>query len=148
MTKGSDFLLGGVTFRHLRASQVMETDVVVSHAHATWQYMTELMTGRGFASLPVVDDDHRLLGIVREDDLIMAILDGKSLNALSAGDIMLNEPPFASRETPVDALMELMRSTGCNVIPVLDEGRLVGLVTRRDMLTAHLHATAEPPKTL
>jgi len=148
VTKRSDFLTGEIEFRDLKACQVMESDVISCRNHASWHYMAAIMTQRGFASMLIVDEEKRLLGTVTEDDLLMILLAGKGIEGVKAGEIMTTDLPSVAEDAPVHDIMDLMRTRRVHLIPVVKNEKLLGLVTRRDMITAYLNAMAEPAKTL
>jgi len=146
--KRADFLMGNVAFRDLQACQVMESDVISCPNRASWHHMATVMTQRGFASMLIVDEENRLLGTVTEDDLLAVLLAGKDIEDVRAGEIMSKDLPTVVEDTPVHAVMDLMQTRRVHLIPVIKSEKLVGLVTRRDMITAYLNSLAEPPKTL
>ncbi len=57
------------------------------------------MTGGGLGSVPIVDQNRHLLGIVSECDLLKALNEDKSLAAGKAGDLMTSNPSTVSPET-------------------------------------------------
>jgi acetoin utilization protein AcuB len=52
---------------------------------------------------------------------------------LAVGDLMTVIPYFVTPETPLRRVIEMMKSEGCRQFPVLDDGRLVGIITDRDI---------------
>jgi acetoin utilization protein AcuB len=52
---------------------------------------------------------------------------------LTVADIMTSNPITIRRDTPLSAVIGLMKSHHCRQLPVVDEGRLVGIVTDRDI---------------
>jgi predicted transcriptional regulator len=142
MTKRSDFLLGGEDFSKLQAYQLMERSLITVPVSASWDYLARLMTDRGFSCLPVVDGEMHLMGMVHEDDLIKALLEHADVDAVAAQSLM-QETPSVSVESGVDEVMGLLENKGYYPIPVVENGKLMGLVARRDVLTAYLHARSE-----
>ncbi len=62
----SEFMLGGEDFKALKASQIMETDVVACRPENAWKQIADLMSHGGFGDIPIIDKDKTLLGIVTE----------------------------------------------------------------------------------
>ena len=60
---------------------------------------TEMM--EGFGSVPIIDQDNRLVGIVSEFDLLKAVRKGKTLRDITAGDIMTPSPVSVTEHTDV-----------------------------------------------
>ena len=55
---------------------------------------------------------------------------------MKAKDLMTSEPKTCSRETNLAAAAEIMLAGDCGMLPIVDEGRLVGVVTDRDLFIA------------
>jgi CBS domain-containing protein len=105
-----------------------------------------LLTGRGFTALPVVDGDGEVVGIVTEADLLRDRVrhDARSLVAeeLAAaplarvGDVMTTQVLTVAPATDVADLVQRMQALGIRAVPVVrPSGRLVGIVSRRDVLS-------------
>ena len=113
--------------------------------------------------LPVVDPDGRVVGIVTEADLVLPDDDGdlhiphyvnlfggtvfleplgrfeerlRKAFAATAADMMTGDPDTVTPDTSVRDAARLIHETGHNRLPVVDDGRLVGVVTRVDVLGA------------
>jgi CBS domain-containing protein len=83
-----------------------------------------------------------LLGIVSEFDLLHAIKEQKSLTGVLAGDLMTPAPITVRPETPAMEIIERLEGKHLIRMPVVnEEGRLVGVVARRDVLQGYLNAT-------
>ncbi len=55
--KRSEFMLGGIDFKVLKASQIMEADVISCQPGNIWKQMAKLMTDGGFGDIPIIDKD-------------------------------------------------------------------------------------------
>lgn len=147
----SEFMMGGLKFEDLVTAQMMEGSVVSAHVTATWHDMTEAMAKGGFGDIPITDDDNNLLGIVTEYDLLKALMECKEatdVEKFNANDIMTKEPLCATEEMHVSEVIDIMETKHLIRLPVVKDGKLVGIIARRDVLLAYLNATAQPPGTL
>lgn len=102
----------------------------------------------GITSMPVVDEEERLCGIVSEADLIRDVADDPraherpvTIRAVnqphSVADVYTRAPVVVAPGDDVTAAVDLMTSRGFKSLPVVDhEHRLVGIVSRSDILRA------------
>ena len=83
-----------------------------------------------------------MLGIVSEFDLLKAIMDGKELTKVTAGDIMTKGAISVTQDTPAMEIITLLQSKHLIRVAVADaDGKLVGIVSRRDILLGYVRAT-------
>ncbi|BFU94804.1 MAG: hypothetical protein NTNFB02_15260 [Nitrospira sp.] len=103
-------------------------------AHVIASLMAE-----GCGAVPVVDGAKKLVGIVSEHDLLAAIDGGHTLKAVAAGDIMTSNPYAIPQETTLGTLVHVLSASDLVRVPVVDhKGKVVGIVTRRDLLRTYL----------
>jgi predicted transcriptional regulator len=138
-------MLGGIDFKALKASQIMEADVVACRPENTWKQIADLMSHGGFGDVPVVDKDKILLGIVTEHDLLKAFVEGKDVNDIIAGDIMTKDPISVSEESGFNEIANILVNKHLIRIPVVRSGKLIGIVARRDTIFAFIQASKKPP---
>jgi CBS domain-containing protein len=89
-------------------------------------------------SLPVVDHDLRLLGIISEADLIarLATAPDAPEDRPRVGDLMTRHVLVVSADDDLRHVVSLMTGTVLKSVPVLLHGRVVGMVSRRDIVRA------------
>ena len=90
----------------------------------------------GFSGVPILEGNGQLAGIVTELDLLRTIRDRKSLDHSSAGDIMTRNVVTVDVNTPIEDIMEILESERILRVPVMDDGKMVGIVSRPDLLRA------------
>jgi CBS domain-containing protein len=138
-------MMGGLDFNGVKADQMMEKSVIAARLDTTWHDMARTMTERGFGDVPIVDDDNKLLGIVTEFDLVKALIGSKDVKEVIAKDIMTKDPICVTEKTDVSEVIDLIEAKHLIRLPVVNDGKLVGIVARRDVLLAYLNATGKPP---
>lgn len=89
---------------------------------------------RGFTALPVTDEAGALIGIVSEADLIRNRLADQP--AATVGDVMTSPVVGVSHDTDVTIIARAMLATDRRCMPIVDGPKLVGIVTRRDIVGA------------
>lgn len=83
----------------------------------------------------VVAREGELLGIFTERDLLNRILDDAGLLDRPVGEVMTTPLVTVTTDTPIDEAFEAMTERSIRRLPVVsDEGKLVGIVTERDLL--------------
>jgi IMP dehydrogenase len=110
-------------------SEVIEEPYTIS-LHATLSQARELMRQHGISGLPVVDESHRLLGILTSRDLRFADDSAPVSERMTPRERLIVAPPDVSREQ-AQAILSQHR---LEKLPLVDrEGRLAGLITAKDL---------------
>ena len=92
-----------------------------------------LLTSEDVGSLPVVAGE-ALVGMVTDRDLVLRVL-GKDLDPhkTSVGDACTEDPEVATSDEPLDAALQRMAAKQVRRLPVVEEGRLVGILAQADV---------------
>ncbi|MEU3253380.1 CBS domain-containing protein [Streptomyces sp. NPDC006997] len=113
---------------------VMVGDVVTADRDTPLQDVVRRLRDHRVSGLPVVDEDDRVVGVVAERDLVLRDPDGGT-----AAGVMSAPAVTVHAEAPVPEAARLMAEHGVKRLPVVDEeDRLVGMVTRRELLQVFL----------
>jgi CBS domain-containing protein len=153
--------------KHNKVGAVMTTDVVRATYGTPFKEVARLLAAHRISGLPVVDEDDKVIGVISETDLVArqaatpgpyesrrrfafpgltrdARRQSAKAHARTAGRLM-SEPPVTAHadDTVVEAARTMARHQ-VERLPVLDEAdRLVGIVTRRDLLQVFLRADGD-----
>jgi acetoin utilization protein AcuB len=122
-----------------RGTTVMDWMSVPPVVVGPWASVAEagrLMREHRIRRLPVIDDCERLVGIVSERDLEHA-LGGR------VSEVMTGRPHTVSPDTTLTAAARLMHTANIGALPVVVNGRVVGVLTRSDVNRAFVHFAAE-----
>jgi CBS domain-containing protein len=146
-----------------RISEIMDSSPVTVAPDASVEEVVAALRKHGLPGLPVVDADGQLVGIVTEADMVLPDDQGdlhiphyvnlfggtvflESLDrfegrlrkafASTAEDMMTRDPDTVGPDTSVREAALLIHESGHNRLPVVEDGRLVGVVTRLDVLGA------------
>lgn len=142
----------------MRAHQIMTRKVITVSPDTSIVDAAATMLNNHISGLPVVDAGGQLVGICSEGDFIrraeigtqrrrnrwLQLLagPGKAANEFVAqqgrkvGDVMTPEPVTVTEETPLSEVTDLMEKRHVKRLPVLRDGRVVGIVTRANLLQA------------
>ncbi len=93
------------------------------------------MLADDIGSLAVVANGD-LVGIVTERDLLRVLADSPTRDSASVGDVMTPSPDSLSPDVDTDDAAHWMMAAGYRHLPVVEEGRLVGMVSIKDVLWA------------
>jgi CBS domain-containing protein len=114
-------------------SEIMTRDVVTVTQDETVDRAVRLMVDHDIGSV-VVEDDGRPVGLFTERDLTRRILDEAGLLRRRLGDVMSAPVVSAEPGQQIVGAFELMNAKHLRRLPVVEGGRLVGIVTERDLL--------------
>lgn len=122
----------------LHAADVMSRPVVTVQSDTAVQQAGALLADYGFAGLPVVDADGVLLGMVTSGDVLRA-----DRTRQHTAEAVMTAPAIAAEIfTGIDDVGRLLLQRGVRSVPVVDdEGRVIGIVSRGDLL--RLNATSD-----
>lgn len=124
------------------AEDVMSREVETTSIDTPLFEIDEILELRDFNGLPVVDPEGRLLGLVTKLDVLRAFRSNSGCMFLPYEEIM-SSPAFSvmSREVqtvtplaPLTRVLDNLVSTGVKSLPVVDGERLVGIISREDVL--------------
>jgi CBS domain-containing protein len=97
--------------------------------------IAEIITSRRIGAVLVLGNDPPVAGIVSERDVVKAVArQPDKVMSLRADDLMTRNVITATLETSVDTAMEIMDSNYFRHLPVLDGGKLVGIISIRDLV--------------
>jgi len=122
----------------MNASEVMRRPVIATTPRASVRDIATQMVINGFGGMPVTDREGVILGIITEADILGALVDGKELETLTAADIMTPDPITIDPDCSLDDVMKVLDDNAVLRVPVVANGRLVGIISRRDLIKAVL----------
>lgn len=123
------------------ACEVMNPRVITASRGTNANILArQLLTGQ-FSGLPVVEEDGEVVGVVSEFDLIQALLEGKDLALLKAEDIMNTPAVCVTEESPLLHVLKLMIEHRIIRLPVVRNRKLVGMISRPNILSQMVDIT-------
>lgn len=143
----------------MKARDIMSTNVITIKKDTTVEEIAKVLTDNNISGVPVVDDDNRVIGMVTQKDLlykeveprfppVVELLGGliflkgvkhyneelKKLVGTKAEDIMTKNVITVNMDTEIERIAELMVENDINRIPVIDNKKLMGIVSRADII--------------
>lgn len=151
----------------MKVADIMVTSVISVGPDASVREVASLMLERRISGVPVVDDAQRVLGIVSEGDLIrrpeiqtdhapsgwLSLFLSNEERARGfvkshgrkAREVMTQPAICVAPDTPLTDVVRLMERHRVKRLPVVEHGKLAGLVTRADLLRALVARQGDPP---
>lgn len=126
----------------LTARAIMTEDVVTIGPGASIEQAIELLLRQNISGLPVTDDEGQLIGIVTEFALLVIAYDHKLRND-TVDKHMTTDLHMVGPDEPINKVADLCLAHRVRRVPVSENGRLLGLISRRDVLKA-LYETQAP----
>jgi CBS domain-containing protein len=117
-------------------AQFMVTDLFTVRQDDIVDFAASLMDWRHVRHVPVEGDDGELVGLVSHRDLLRLVATGKLKGdqKVTVSEIMVENPITVSPETQTVDAIRLMREEQVACLPVVKNGKLVGLVTEHDLI--------------
>lgn len=151
----------------MRAHQIMTKDIITVTPQASIEDAAKIMLRTHISGLPVLDEAGTLVGIVSESDFLrrseigtgrkrpawLQFLVGPGRAATDfvrergrrIEDVMTESPVTVDEETPLEDLVRLMEKKAIKRLPVMSGNKLVGIVTRSNLLQAVASMAHEIP---
>ncbi|TWT97878.1 Hypoxic response protein 1 [Botrimarina colliarenosi] len=126
----------------ITAKDIMTHEVVTISPQATIHDATETLLNRSVSGLPVVDHKGVIVGILTEFALLATAYD-QTINNDTVADHMTCDVMSVDVNDPINKVADLFIVHRVRRVPVVENGRLAGLVARRDVLKA-LHESSAP----
>jgi len=149
----------------MTAKEIMTTDVITLTPETDIGRAAQLLLEKGINGAPVIDDEGRVVGILCQSDLVaqqkrlpmptvFTLLDSyvslssskqiekevRKIAALTVAEAMTPDPVTVQSDTTLETIAGLMVDSGFHTLPVVDQGTLVGIIGKEDVLKTLLSA--------
>ena len=154
----------------MQASDVMANQVITVRPDSSVQDAATLLIANRISAVPVTDIDGKLLGIISEGDLLRrsetetdrrrpwwleSLTSTESLakefiktHSRRVGDVMTRDVVVAQANTPLREIAALFENNGIKRVPIVQDGKLIGLVSRADLVRALVSWRGDFPKAI
>jgi CBS domain-containing protein len=119
----------------LTAGSIMTTDLVTVRPEVSIENAIQVLLNQSISGLPVVDDDGRLVGVITEFALLAVTYDKRVKNH-TVSQHMTRDVIAVDVNDPVSRIVDLCIVHRVRRVPVMQNGRLIGVIARRDVLRA------------
>ena len=133
----------GIAFDKITVKEIMTKDLIVVSPTERLVHARRQMKDAHVGRLPVVDDDS-LVGMVTSKDLMRAFIDFRKkvpekyqksqIKDVLVENIMSSNPVFTTKDATISEVAKIMMETGYNGLPVVEDDKVVGIITQTDIL--------------
>lgn len=145
----------------MKVSDLMTKDVAFVKPTRTLREAAALLVEKRISGMPVVNDENEVVGVVSEADILVKTGGSSSRNRLlgwllepdfgdedkiraeTVGEAMSAPAITVTSHRPVHEAARLMVGEGVNRLPVVEDGKLIGIITRADIVRAFSRSDAE-----
>lgn len=121
----------------LDIKKLIETDLLTIKPQATLGDLVDLVRVSKRNIFPVVDDKKQLVGIITLDDIRSIMFDRDAQQNVLVKTLMHTPPDVISTQDNMQIVMEKFERTGAWNLPVLDEGKYIGLISKSRIFNAY-----------
>jgi CBS domain-containing protein len=121
----------------LKAKEIMSKSVSTIRPDQTLLDAMEILVCKEVSGLPVVNADEALVGIITEKDILNFVFSG-NLKSTRVKDVMTKDVVSFSPNNDVDTIALAIGQQRFRRVPIVEKGKVVGIVSRRDIIRSAL----------
>jgi len=116
-----------------KAADIMTANVITVKKDVVLTEAIALLLRWHISALPVVDDKDKMVGIISEIDLVNLTFDGNAADTI-VEEVMVTDIISFNPNTELADLVQTFSKKHLRRVPIIDKGKVVGIVSRRDIL--------------
>jgi CBS domain-containing protein len=115
-------------------------EVVTTEPNATLGNVVKLLAEKRIGAMIVLGPDHRIVGIISERDIVRVLAErGPAVLEEPVSQTMTRKVSTCNESETIAAIMERMTAGKFRHVPVVDQGRLIGMISIGDVVSHRLH---------
>ncbi len=123
----------------MRVRDIMSSDVSFVDPSAKIPEVAKIMRDKNVGSVPIVQNE-QVVGIITDRDIILRVIaEQMDVNQTSAAQVMTDEPVFIEENSNIDQAADMMAEYQIKRLPVVNKGKLVGIIALGDLAIEHIH---------
>lgn len=124
----------------MKVKDLMTTNVTTADINSSISEVAQSMKSLDVGSIPVCDNNKHVVGIVTDRDIVLrSVAEGSNVNDTKAEEVMTTQIVSVSPETDIHEAANIMAQRQIRRLPVVDNGRLVGIVAIGDFATQNIY---------
>ena len=130
----------------LSLKSIMTRDVITVTPETSIFDAMELLKAHKISGMPVVDAEMRVKGILTEKDVLRILIDDEIEYKHTVGDYMTTDVVAFSENDSAIKVCQFFINSHIRRVPILEDGKLIGIVSRRDIISLILEAKSKISK--
>jgi CBS domain-containing protein len=127
------------------AKDIMTTELITIREDATIKDVIRVLVTNRISGLPVVSDDMDIIGLVTEKDVLRMLYD-RDVKIQSAADLMTSDVTCFDENDDLISIFKGLVENNFRRVPILSQGKLVGIISRTDIIRFLSESAARPTK--
>lgn len=120
----------------MKTEQVIETDFIKTDPDMKLRHLVKVFTKSRRNLFPVLDKG-QLVGVLTLDDFKAMLFDKTLYDKVKVSDLMTTPPAIVDKSETMEAVMNKFQTSGAWNLPVVDEGRYVGFISKSKLFSAY-----------
>ncbi|MCJ7813766.1 CBS domain-containing protein [bacterium] len=129
------------------ARNIMTRNVITIHPEVSLQEAIHMLIEKGISGMPVVDATGKLIGIISEKDIIHFYTFSQDMKNIKVKEAMTTDVVSFSPETDIEEIALSIAQKGFRRAPIVEGGKVVGIISRRDIIRVELYISEHPSGT-
>jgi len=121
----------------LKAKDVMTKNVITIKQDVPLKEVIRVLVDKGISGVPVVDNSNNVVGILSEKDIMNYMFSG-NLNTAVVSEAMTKNLISMTSDADLDKVALLISEKKFRRVPIIDNGKLTGIISRRDIIRSLL----------
>lgn len=121
----------------LKVENVVESDMEPVYPDQTLGELVKVVAKTHRNIFPVIDEENNFLGLVPLDEIREIMFDKSKYDELKVRNLMVQPPVYVYIDDQMDAVMQKFRDTGLWNLPVVDNGKYLGFVSRANVFNIY-----------
>ena len=117
----------------LKARDIMTTDVIAIGPEATLEEAVKTLLSNKISGMPVCDGGNKVLGVISERDILNFIFSG-NLKTTKVKEAMSTKVTSFPPDADIDKISLVMGEKMIRRVPIIENGKLIGVISRRSIL--------------
>ncbi|MGJ8663161.1 MAG: CBS domain-containing protein [Marinicella sp.] len=119
--------------------QFMTTKLLTVRPDDSMDLAASIMDWKRVRHVPVENDEGELVGLVSHRSILKKIVDGDNYKGTAISEIMNQQPIYVDPKTTTVEAIQIMREKRVSCLPVVEHGKLVGVITEYDLIKVASH---------